>query len=397
MPWTPNGFVPYTAQQALDVINAIFIDTFGSDVDLTPSGVNGQFINKEANWLLINENAMNMLVTNTYNPSTSVGIWEDAICSFSGINRKAASSSIVICTCYGSSGTVIPQGAQISSANGDVFLSTVSGTIGSGGTIDIQFASQQTGAIPCNANIVNNIITRVYGWDRVNNNADGTLGAVQQTDTSLRNQRTKLLGSYGSCSLASLYSGVYNVPGVTSVFAAENDQPDPLVIGGITLPPISIVISVLGGLDADIATAMYTKKAPGVKMVGNTNVVIPNGFGSTWTATYYRPTATPLRVYLQIGNSAALPLDIATTIKTAVVNNFNGLDPNAPNATAVGINELINTSRFVPSLLALGVSDILINTIDLASGSGQPTSPFIQLNADLIATLSTANVTVVLV
>lgn len=394
MPWGTQGFVPYTAQQSLDVVNTSYVSVFGASVNLSPSSVNGQLIYQESTWLLNNENFINSMLTNVFNPNLASGIYLDTICSFLGIKRKPATFSIVTCICYGSAGTIIVAGTQIANTNNDVFISVNNLTIDGTGQVTGQFIAQQSGAIPCLSNTVNNIINKVYGWDRVNNPTDGVTGSAIQSDFSLRAQLSTLLASFGSASLAAIYAGLWATKDVASVFVAENNTEDDITVAGIVIPPTAIYACVLGGTDADVANSLYKKKCPGIGMVGNTTYDITTKWDTIWTARFQRPTNTPLQINITVGNSTALPANIADLVKTAVYNNFYGIDNNVPTALRVKINELINTSRFVPSLLFIGAYDILVNQIGLVGGSmGQ----YIQLNADLIATLSTDNINVTLV
>jgi len=394
MPFTSSGFVPYTAQEAIDVINAIFIDVFGANVNLSPSSVNGQFIQQLANKLINNETFMTTLTTSTYNPNVNSGVWLDMICNLLGIYRQVATYSNAICTCFGSAGTVIPQGIQIVSTNGDIFQSQAVATIGVGGSIEMEFVAIVSGAVPVLANTLNNIITRIYGWDSVTNVVEGTIGGTTETDNELRNSRVARLYTQGSASLGSIYSSLLSVPNVLDVYVQENDTVLPITIDGVTIPPNNIYLAVLGGTGLDIATAIYNKKSPGITMYGNTNYTITTIYNTQWTAIYQTPVQIPLQVNITVGNSAFLPVGIETQIKDVIVNNFNGTDINVPSATAITIAELINCYRFAPSLLAIGVTDTLSLTIQTIAGIP---AVFIQLDALSIATLIQSNVIVTLV
>lgn len=394
MPFTPQGYESQTPEEIIADINAIFITVFGINVNTDPSSPNGQFINELANWAINNQNFI-LTIVNLYNPNIASTVWLDAICAFSGIKRLAASSSYATCLCTGSAGTIIPSGTQISNTAGDVFASSSLSIIGSGGTVQIIFTAINTGEIPVESGTLTNIINKVYGWDSVTNLTNGTVGGSIQSDDSLRSLRSQLLATYGSASLDAIYSAVYNVSGVVDVYAAENDTELPIVIGGVTLVPNSIYIAAIGGTDNDVAAAMYKKKCPGVLMNGNTTVNYVTRWGNTLPITFQRPVDTPVIVRISLQSQPNYPVDFAAQVKQAIVNNFNGVDTNVPSIPAVKIGQVINTSRFVPSLIAIGAWDILTNTIELATG-GTPAA-LIQLDIDKIAILTLTNVIVTIV
>ncbi len=394
--FTPTGYQAEDLQAIIDDINAIFIEVFGADFNTNPSSPSGQFVQQLANIAIQNQSFMVLLTASLYNPDVAQSVWLDAICALSGIKRIAATYSTVTCTCSGSSGTVIPMGTQISNTNGDIFASNADGTIGGGGTVSIVFTATSNGDIPVLAGTVINIINKVYGWDSVTNPSDGIEGNTVQSDNDLRLVRSALLSSYGSVSLKSIYAAVHAITGIKQIYVEENNTAGTIVIGGVSLIPNCIYVVAVAGADSDIAKAIYIKKAPGVNMYGNTTATYfdptVNG-GYTFTATFERPTAVPLQVNVSIKNSTLLPSDIVTQIQTTLTNNFNGEELAF---RAVQIGQIINVSRFVPDLIALGAGDIRNLTIQQVTGGPSPANE-IQLNIDKIATLVTSNVIVTLV
>ena len=395
MSFTPSGYVAESYDEIIADINAIYVSVFGATVNLNPASPNGQAINKFANMAIQNQNFMLLLTNAIYNPDIASSVWLDALCAPLGIKRLASSQSYVNCLCLGSAGTVIPAGTQISSTNGDIFTNLAGGTIDQTGQTTIIFTAVQTGPIAVLANTLTNIVNSIYGWDSVNNPSNGTIGGSTESDNELRATRSSLLNFYGSASLGAIYSAVINVDGVTDVYPAENDTGAPIVIDGVTLIANSIYVAAIGGVDIDIATAIATKKVPGIPQNGNTPVQIINKWGGTNTVTFQRPTPVPLQVNVSIVNSSTYPPDFVTQIQNSIVNNFNGTDLLIP-ALAVKIAQVINCSRFYPSLIAVGAWNVSSPlTIQLATG-GTPKES-IQLPANQIGTLTQSNVKVTLV
>lgn len=401
MALTSTGYDPNVSQDIINAINQIFINVFGADVNLNTASVNGQFINQLGQLAQQNQNFMTLLTSSLYNPDLATGLWLDALCSFNGILRNAGTYSTVTCTCYGSAGTVIPAGTLIQNTNGDVFSNTASVTIGSGGTITAFFQAVRDGIIPVTANTVNNIITQIYGWDSVNNLSDGTVGTNIQSDNSLRASRTALLSKYSSASIGALYSNLVQGLDLVNqyVYVTENNTSAPITIAGVTLVAYSIYVSIVTTSThyPQVAQIIYNKKCPGINQNGSiTQTYTDTASGTIFTAQFDVPTPTALQVNITypIATPPTLvyPTDFVSQIQTAIVNNFNGVDPNA-NTLTVGIYENINVSRFVPSLLVINLGGTYTSlTIQLKTG-GTP-APNIQLPANELATLSLSDVIV---
>lgn len=394
MSWQPSGYVPQSTQEIIADINAQFVAVFGSGFNTSPSSVNGQWVQQLANNAIYNQNQYSIIFQG-YNPNTAQGVFLDSICALTGIYRQQATNSHATCQCLGSANTVIPAGTQIQSTNGDVFASKTSAVIGANGEVDIIFYAVNAGAVSVGANTLTNIINRVYGWDSVNNESAGVVGLTTQTDNSLRKTRNQYISFVGSASLLAIANNVSQATGVTAVYAIENNLSASQVINGVTLNPNSIYIAAIGGDNNDIARAIYNKKSPGSAYTGNTTVNYIDSWNNTNPITFQRPIQTPVKVTINVYNSSTYPPNFNTVIQQVIVNNFNGVDTNNPNISAVGIYEMINVyNRFMPTLISVG-ANISSMAIQLASGGAVATE--IQLPANQIATLITTNVVVNLI
>lgn len=394
MPFGPSGFNELTTTEIIDDINAILVDVFGSATNLNTSSPNGQFVNQLAQMAQQNQNFMVLLTSSLYNPEVAASVWLDALCAFNGIVRGAVSSSTVTCTCSGSAGTLIGAGVLIANTNGDTFANSADVTIGVGGTVSATFVATIPGPISVLAGTVNNIVNQVYGWDSVTNPLDGVIGLPEQSDNSLRAARSTLLARYGSASLKAIYSNIVALVPDTpqNVYVQQNDTGAPITVDGVTLIANSIYIVILGSTPADIAATIYNKKCPGVNQNGSTTYAYTDTpSGTVFTARWDVPTLTPVQVNISYPASGTYQPDFETQVKAAVVDNFNGTASNLPDLLAVGLNQRINVSRFVPSLLLVqNAWDIQAMTIEKVTG-GTPAKDLL-LPANELPTLIAANV-----
>jgi uncharacterized phage protein gp47/JayE len=269
---------------------------------------------------------------NQVDPDTNDGFMQDAIARIYFLNRSPGASTVVQCLCIGSLGTVIPVGAQARDNSGNVYLCTQAGTIPVGGSITLPFANAVVGPIACPANTLSTIYQAIPGWDTINNPADGVVGSNVETAAEFRVRRDQSVALNAHGSLPSIYAAVFDVAGVLDAYATENVTDSPIVVGStnFTLLPHSVYVAATGGLAADVANAIWTKKDLGANMNGNTTVVVTDDSGYSfpqpaYNITFERPPAVAYNFIVNIKNSSALPGTIVADVTAAIAAQFNGV------------------------------------------------------------------------
>lgn len=252
----------------------------------------GQLIDAEAA-LVAEKDAELLYIANQFNPETSIGIWQDALCKWFSIRRKIDTPSWVNCTCRGLSGTVIPRGSIVSTQDNKRFYSDKQAVIGEGGTVSVKFIHEKNGPYEIKAKRINKIITVIPGWDTVINDEDAHIGTSRESDQELESRRKELIAINSRGSVSALYAALYNClpQGMLEysdgkmrhayVKIQDNDTsyPIPWYQYGtegedvdIIIPPHTTCIIMLGGEDDDIAKAIYENKSCGSGTYGNHEV-----------------------------------------------------------------------------------------------------------------------------
>lgn len=337
------------------------------------------------------------LVLAQMDPATSDGVYQDAIGSLYGLTRVAGSPTVVNCVCNGAPNTVIPVGALVQDTAGNTYSCTQVGTIPSGGSITLQFQNTVNGAIPALAGTLTKIYRAISGWDTVSNPTDGTLGNDTESRADFEARRTASL-AVNSRSIASAIQGaVLACPGVTDCYVVANATGSTASIGSssYSLAARTIYIGVTGGVQADIAAAIWSKIPPGRPMAGNTTVPVddPNYTGTppSTNITYNVPTSTNVYVVVRVVNSTLLPANASTLIKNAVIAAFAGND-GGPQAR-MG-NKIFATRFAAPIMAAVPTAQLLSIYIGL---SASPTGDNVLMGIDQAPITDAAHITVTLV
>lgn len=92
-----------------------------------------------------------------------------------------------------------------------------------------------------------------------------------------------------------------------------------------TLPPNSFEIIVLGGVDTDIAQVILDNKVPTTMTVGNSNAIATDSEGQSEVIYFTRPTEIDVVMQMDVYYTSVLTTDEQNTLKTALVNYWNGL------------------------------------------------------------------------
>jgi hypothetical protein len=352
---TATGFTAPTQQDILTGVQADINAAFGGNLNQSLSTPQGQLATSltaviaQANDVFVN-------LTNQLNPNFASGVFQDGIAQLYFLQRNPSEPTVVQATCYGGTGIVIPVDALALAEDGNIYTCTQAGTIPVGGSIVLPFACNVPGPITCNAGSLNVIYQTIPGWDSIDNLSDGVIGNDTETTAEFAERMAQSVGVNSIGSLPSVLGAVLSVAGVLDAYVTENTSASPTTIGGVTLAPNSLYVAVSGGTESAVATAIWSKKAPGCAYNGNTTVVVQDtrsGYNPpypSYNVTYEIPSSLQILFSVNIASNPQVPSNAATLIQNAIISAFAGGD-GGPRAR---IGSTIYASRFYAPVAALG-------------------------------------------
>ena len=333
-----------------------------------PETPQGQIIDSQV--ATVNQKDSEVLyLAQQFDPRTAEGRFQNALAEIYFIKRKPAINSYAMCTINGRAGTQINAGALIESEiDGTQWSLDQDVTIPANETITAKFTCLTDGAISASAGTLTKIVTTVTGWDTVTN-ATAIVGSLEESQSAFEQRRKDSVSLNARSTVNAVYANVAQCDGVIAVYAVDNKKNISETIDNYTLTPHSIFVSVIGGENADIAKAIYDNLNAGCDYNGNTSVDITNEYsGAVETVKFYRPDAFNIFVKVQIQNSASLQNDYENIVKQSVYNNFYGLDSTKINnepLLRLKMNDDLYSSRFTPSILNAGITNVLTVQLSL--------------------------------
>ena len=129
-----------------------------------------------------------------------------------------------------------------------------------------------------------------------------------ETDAHARGRILPALAGNGNASAESITAAIRQVPDVLQAQVHENCTDETNEKG---IPPHSICCVVEAGKKADVAEAIFRKKAPGIGTYGTTAVQVTDGNGGTHTVRFSRPAQSPVNLHIDV--TAYAGYDPATT------------------------------------------------------------------------------------
>lgn len=342
------------------------------------------------------KNAQFLDLVNNVDPSYASGRMQDGIGRIYFITRRAATATAVSATCSGLTGAVIPAGSIAQDTAGYLYESLEDVTIPASGGATVTFQCTTSGPVSCPIGALSTIYKAVPGWDSITNAAAGVEGQAEEGRAAFeaRRQESVALNSTGAC--ASVLGAVLSVDDVIDAYVTENTSSSTATIGGVSLMPHSLYVAVYGGAAADIAKAIWTKKAPGCDYNGNTSISVQDtscGYAApypTYTVTFTRPTETPVLFAVSIASSSSVPSDAAAQIQAAIISAFNGND----GGIRQRIGSTVYASRYYAGVAVLGA---WARIVSIKVGIGAANADSAALNINQIPTVDRSNITVTMV
>jgi len=392
--WTAAGVVIPSESDVLTGVQEDIDGAFGGGLNPALETPQGQLASSEAA-VISDKNAEIAYISNQVDPQYAQDRWQDAIGRIYFLERKPATSTSVQATVTGVAGTVITAGTFAQDSNGNTYSSTGAITIGSGGTATGEFQNIVTGPIPCAAGALTQVYQSIPGWDAITNTSAGTLGQDVESRADFEYRRKNSVALNGHGSLNSVYAAVFDVANVLDVYATQNVTNSSVNVGSTSysVAPHSLYVAVVGGVDADIANAIWIKKDIGCDMNGSTTVTV---YDTSYTdpqpgysISFERPTSTPVLFSVSVVNSPDLPSDIDTLIKNSIIAQFTGTSGSARER----IGGTVYASKYYGPV-ALAYSGLSILSIKV--GTSTANQDDVAMGIDQAPTIDAANITVTL-
>ncbi len=322
---TSTGIIVPDVSDIQQQVNGEWQSVFGADLVTTADTPQGKMITAE---VTSRSRVAQMLAqfANMINPNFAGGIFLDAICAFLGLEREAATFTVVPTVAITGQPNTIFQAGQLQAkgATSSLFFSNVAAVqLDSSGNGTVDFQCLTAGPVECPINDLS-IATQVLGWETINNADAGVMGLLQQSDNSLRTLRKQTLALQGLSTVEAITSAIADVAGVQSFAFLENIANTPQTIDGIAMVANSVWACVNGGTSQDIAAALLKSKTIGANWNGAQEVsIVEPASGQTYNVLFDRPTQVGIlvRVTMRQGTSTA---DLSTAVPQAIVDYANG-------------------------------------------------------------------------
>lgn len=364
---------------------------YGQDIYLDPDSADYQFISIVSR-KIFDSYSLAALVYNNRTPITAIGVGLDNNVAFANIERKGATYSTVSLTLTGVVGTVINNAKAIDESGYKWSIENTA--IGPDGYVAANATCDTIGKIGALAGSINRIGTPIYGWLSVTNQFAATEGNDIETDAELRGRYSLAVRSSSMTVFEAIHATVMAIPEVTRSVGFENDTAaastgtePPNVPAG--LPPHSVTFVVEGGVDEEIAKAIYNKKTPGCYTNGTTAVEIMSEAGNIDTIRFYRPTYVNVYAKVTVKKLPSWNDELEDKIEQNIVNYVEGLN--------IADDVLISMiwSSAITAMEDVKNPSYTVTAVQIGKSSSSLSSNDLDIQFNEAAQCQTANVTVV--
>ena len=319
---TERGFLRPSYADLLDAFEVKAKELFGSTANLSVRSPLGIFLRIFAwfaglTWQLAED------VYNSGFIDTAAGVSLARLGAFIGIRVLAAQKATGSITITGDAGATIYAGFIVQARNNQRFVTLEDVTIGSSGTATVPIQAFEAGPDGnVAAGTIDTVVTPLAAAISVTNAAATVGGRNRETDQEFRERYLSSVDKPGGSNTDAIRAQLLEVPGIVTAVVWENETDETDSDG---LPPHSIEAIVYGGLDADIAQAIFRRKAAGIQTSGSSSIAVIAKSGQSINIKFSRPTT--VAVYIQIKNletNSDFPGDGQDRIKEALVEYIGG-------------------------------------------------------------------------
>lgn len=315
---TDAGFRRPTYAELLDALEYKAREQFGVQANLTVRSPLGIFLRIFA-WML---NLLFMSLEDVYNSrfvDTAVGSSLYNLGRAIGLHLLGAQKAVGYLTFYGDNGVTVPEGYLAETVSGSQYITLRAGMV-TNGSITLPASAVYPGPDGNTAEKTVQIITNPQsGIFKVTNESAFEGGRNTETDNEFRERYYLSVDFAGGVNIDAITAEVYeNVKSIIAVIGEENTTDETNAHG---LPPHSIEIVAYGGLDEDIAKAIYRRKAAGIQTYGNTTVPVITASGRLYDICFSRPTPVDIWVRItELSTNSDFPFDGIERMKRNIIS-----------------------------------------------------------------------------
>lgn len=378
---TDEGFTPKTLEEIKAEIRADLLGGISATLDLSDESPTGQLVGIFASKVRELWEQLAVIYA-SQSPDTASGDGLTSLAYITGTPREAATKSTVLCTVNLDAGTYAI-GSLVAHVDGNPaarFSNTIEVSSSGGSNVGIAFEAENAGVVRANAGTLTEIAGPVAGWNSITNPLDAELGSEIESDAALRIRRELELARVGSTTTDAIRADVLVVPDVISCTVLENNTPTTVNL----VPPYSVEALVFGGVDADVAEAIFNSKAATAATAGSTTVGVTDDSGVVHNIKFTRPAT--VNIYVTVALTAVAEGYAGDTIvKQALVDYA---DAN------FGVGADVIRSRLIAVAFSVaGITDVTSLAIDDASSPVDETN--FAIGAREIADLDTSRIVIV--
>lgn len=319
-----NGLIIQNLSEILDERQATCTKFLGDDFVISGESVSAELQSSDADRELAIQELL-LFIAMQLDPDQAVGIWLDFICALNNIVRYAATKTIIPITVTGTAGTAKNLGeiTIVDDSTDEYYVNNNAFILNENGVANVEFQATSFGPITALSSSTFSIKTPSVGIDSVAYNVNGNqiVGRNTETDDELRARRNSSVTLTATSVLSSIKANVQQVANVTQVKAYENDT----LITANEIPGKAFEIVVNGGLDSDVANAIFLKKPAGIQAYGTTTVQVRDEDTNVHTIGFTRPTLVPVDFKIEFTATGTATEALKTAIKNDLETKFRSL------------------------------------------------------------------------
>lgn len=350
-----------------------FLNIYGQNQFVGPSSAIYQLLSvlslKQAD-----VNAALQLAYNQSSPQTAVGAGLDRQVKMNGLARSPYTYSTATLSLTGTPNATIT-GAAAQDQNGNLWSLPSPFTFSSVGTFSALATCTTPGNVTAEPGTISIVATPQIGWTppsgTVTNAAAAVAGLPVEEDSGLRARQAVSVSLPSTTPVSATIAAILAVSGVTRVAPGQPTSGGP----GTSVenptgatdswgnPAHSISMVVEGGLNSDVALAIYTKRTLGCYTNGTTAVVVADPVtGFLNTMRFYQPSYLVVYALVQLTGYGSTPTSaVVAAVQAALTAYLNELAIGETVSLSALIYEAMAVNTSLPSP-SFGVASLAIGT-----------------------------------